>query len=57
MEREDNTYVIEWQQEVRNAQSISRLFVLLEILDLCIDWDKSVANTVSGLHYTQSSSR
>jgi len=37
----------DWMEAVKSAESLSRLCVLMEILDNCVMWNKSVENTVS----------
>lgn len=36
-----------WKEAVENCNTISRMHVLLGILDACIKWEKSAENAVS----------
>jgi hypothetical protein len=49
------TIVDQWRQSVMEAATLSRLHLLLEILDSAIVWDKSAENVVSLLSGSLSS--
>ena len=46
-ETNEGSTIYKWRSYVQSAQTVSRLYVLMEILDSCVAWDKSIDNVVS----------